>query len=93
MTRLACRDATPPPEPRTRIYTYLDNLHPESPAAMCFRLGLTVDLSRDGNPAIIGPTGKRHYYPHGKPVWNNGSRRPETSDLLRRLARRRGVTF
>jgi hypothetical protein len=57
---------------------------------MCFRLGLTVDLSRDGNPAIIGPTGKRHYYPHGAGA-NNWRFRFEATDILSRLARRRAA--
>lgn len=92
MTRLARRDTSPPPEPRIRIYTEMDNLHPESPAAMCFRLGLAVDLSRHGSPAIVGPTGKHHYYPHGTPVWDT-SLKPEMSDILRRLARRRGIAL
>ena len=90
MTRLARRDGLPPPEPRIRTYTYLDNPNPESPAGLCFRLGLAVDLSRYGSPEIIGPTGKRHSYPHGAGA-NSWRFRPEAMDILRRLARRRAA--
>lgn len=60
---------------------------PNSPRDYCDRLGLVVDLSREGSPAVIGETGKRHYWPHGhKGAWGR-----EMCDVLSRLARRKGV--
>jgi hypothetical protein len=56
--------------------------HPDSPSAMAARLGLSLDLSLTGSPAIVGETGKRHYYPHGR----NAGRREATA-ILRRLLR------
>jgi len=58
----------------------------DSPSAMAARLGLSVDLSRYLSPAIVGATGKRHYYQHGQ----NAGRREATA-ILRRLLRIRGL--
>ena len=60
---------------------------PNSPRDYCNRLGLKIDLSRDGNPAIVGPTGKRHYWPHGR----GGQQGREACDVLGRLARIKAV--
>lgn len=57
--------------------------HPDSPKAMAERLGLAIDLSRYLSPAIVGPTGKRHYYPHGQDAG-----RREATAILSRLIRR-----
>lgn len=59
--------------------------HPDSPRALCDALGLRIDLDRPGNPAIVGATGKRHYYSHGRP--DGGGR--EMCDVLGRLKRMR----
>lgn len=53
--------------------------HPDSPRALCDRLGLRIDLSKYNSPAIVGSTGKRHYYGHG----NSDGRREATCVLLR----------
>ena len=54
-----------------------------SPRDYCDRLGLRIDLSREGNPAIVGRTGKRRYWAHGR---CDGSR--EACDVLARAVRR-----
>jgi len=59
---------------------------PNSPRDYCNRLGLAIDLSKPGSPAVVGLTGKRHYLPHGR---RDGSR--ELCDVLSRLARLKGV--
>ncbi len=56
---------------------------PDSPRDYCDRLGLSIDLSREGSPAIVGSTGKRHYYSHGR----RDSHSLEMCDVLARLAR------
>ena len=56
--------------------------HPNSPRALVDRLGLAIDLTRYLSPAIVGPTGKRHYYAYG-----GGFGRREATDVLRRLIR------
>lgn len=61
--------------------------HPESPRALCDQLGLRIDLDKAGSPAIVGPTGKRHYYSHGRP--SGGGR--EMCDVLHRLVRLRAA--
>jgi len=59
---------------------------PNSPRDYCNRLGLAIDLSLYDSPAIVGRTGKRHYYAHGR---RSGER--EACDVLARLARMQGV--
>lgn len=59
--------------------------HPDSPRAFADRLGLALDLSRYLSPAVVGPTGKRHYYKHGGGLFG----RYEATDVLRRLLRMR----
>lgn len=63
------------------------NPQPNSPRDYCDRLGLQIDLERPGNPAVVGRTGKRHYWPHG----HGGQEGREACDVLGRLARIRGV--
>lgn len=63
-------------------------IHPHSPRAYCDKLGLHIDASRYNNPAIIGATGKRHYYSHGR----MDSKR-EACRILRRLARMKGIAL
>jgi hypothetical protein len=58
--------------------------HPDSPRAICDRLGLALDLSRYLSPAVVGSTGKRHYYAHG----GGGGGRREATAVLQRLERR-----
>ena len=60
---------------------------PNSPRDFCNRLGLEIDLSWQGNPAMVGETGKHHYWPHGY----GGTRGREMCDVLERLARRKGL--
>lgn len=57
---------------------------PNSPKDYCNRLGLQIDLSWPGSPAIVGPSGKHHYYAHGR---RDGSL--EMCDILARLERMR----
>lgn len=56
--------------------------HPDSPSAMAKALGLTIDLSKYNSPAVVGRTGKRHYYPHGQDAG-----RKEATAILRRMLR------
>lgn len=58
--------------------------HPASPRALADRLGLALDLSSYNSPAIVGPTGKRHYYAHG----HSDGRREATAILLRLIQMR-----
>jgi hypothetical protein len=60
--------------------------HPESPRALADKLGLAIDLSRYLSPAIVGQSGKRHYYAHG-----GGFGKREATDVLRRLERLRAA--
>jgi len=60
--------------------------HPDSPRALCDLLGLQIDLSRYLSPAIVGKTGKRHYYAHG-----GGFGRREATDVLFRLCSMKGI--
>ena len=59
----------------------------DSPRDYCNRLGLDIDLSKPGNPAIISNTGKRHYWPHG----HGGTMGREMCEVLGRYARMKGV--
>jgi hypothetical protein len=59
---------------------------PNTPHGLMKRLGLSLDLSVYLSPAVIGATGKRHYYGHGH---NDGRR--EIMDVLRRLCRMKGL--
>ena len=61
----------------------MGDVHPDSPKALALSLGLTVDTSRYLSPAIVGETGKRHYYKHGGGILG----RHEATDVLRRLIR------
>ena len=57
-----------------------DYIHPDSPRALGDSLGLTFDFSREGSPAIVGASGKRHYYAHGR-----DGQQLEITTILRRL--------
>jgi hypothetical protein len=58
--------------------------HPLSPRGYCDRLGLAIDLSKQGAPAIVSRSGKRHYYAHGSAAFDRGR---EMCDVLARLER------
>jgi len=62
------------------------SVHPESPRAYCDRLNLKIDISSPGNPAIVGKTGKRHFYMHG-----NAENPGQCCNILRRLLRMKGL--
>ena len=53
---------------------------PNTPREMADLLGLSFDFSREGSPAIVGASGKRHYYAHGR-----DGQQLEITDVLHRL--------